>query len=346
MERILRPERLECEPNSATAAKEWTHWIRTFENFLAVLTTPGEGEIDKLSVLTNFVSPIIYEAISECTSYAEALEILKGLYLKPTNEIFARHRLATRKQNAGETLDEYLQALKVLSKDCNFKAVTAEQVRNDCIRDSFISGLYSQMIRQRLLENKTLDLQTMFDQARSLETAQKNSESYNYGEPRPNTSPTVSAAVCEDTLGPEPSRLTSANLSAKCYFCGYNKHPRSNCPAREESCRKCGKVGDFARMCRSSSNTNTQRKSTVSALFDNRPYMAAATSSTMSLSRSMTEIKVNGKTANCLVDSGSTDSFIHPSFVKKLKLTLKPAHYQLTWLRLHCHKNLYKRAKL
>ena len=51
MERILRPERLETDPNASNAAKEWAHWIRTFENFVEVLPTPSEGELDKLSIL-------------------------------------------------------------------------------------------------------------------------------------------------------------------------------------------------------------------------------------------------------------------------------------------------------
>ena len=68
--------------------------------------------------------------------------------------------------------------LKTFSKDCNFKSATAVQYRDESIRDAFITGLLSNSIRQRLLENKTLDLKTMFDQARSLESAMKSSESY------------------------------------------------------------------------------------------------------------------------------------------------------------------------
>ena len=48
----------------------------------------------------------------------------------------------------------------------------------EAIRDAFISGLQSSLIRQRLLENRTLDLATMFDQAMALDAAQKNSELY------------------------------------------------------------------------------------------------------------------------------------------------------------------------
>ncbi|CAB4039943.1 Hypothetical predicted protein, partial [Paramuricea clavata] len=92
------------------------------------------------------------------------------------NEIFARHKLATRKQQVGETLDEYLQELKLLSKDCNFCQVSAAQHRDEAVRDAFISGLRYGNIPQHLLENKTLGLQTAFEEARALDTAQKASE--------------------------------------------------------------------------------------------------------------------------------------------------------------------------
>ena len=159
MDKVLRPERLETDPNSSEASKEWLHWKRTFENFLTGL--PQEN-LNKLTVLANYVSPAIFQHIEECSDYAAAIEILQALFVKPQKEIFA-HLLATRRQQPNETLDEYLQALKTLSKDCNFKSVTAAQYTEESIRDAFITGLLSNSIRQRLLENKTLDLKTMFE---------------------------------------------------------------------------------------------------------------------------------------------------------------------------------------
>ncbi len=52
-------------------------------------------------------------------------------------------------------MDEFLQALKTLAKDCKFKDVTATVYRDESVRDA---GLQSGSIRQRLLENSTLDL--------------------------------------------------------------------------------------------------------------------------------------------------------------------------------------------
>ena len=175
MDRVLKPERFDSDPGTTSATLEWKHWFRTLENFLAAL--PEEG-LDKLGILINYVSPRVYETISECTTYEDAVAVLKNQYVKPLSEVFARHRLATRRQQEGETLDDFLRALRVLSRDCNFKAVTAAEHCEQSIRDAFINGLRSPSIRQRLLENKSLDLTVMFDQARVLESAQVNAESY------------------------------------------------------------------------------------------------------------------------------------------------------------------------
>ena len=170
---MLRPERFDTKPNAQDALKSWRHWLTTFENFVEAI--PDE-EVNKLNVLINYVSSEVYQLFYEATTHDEAINLLKSLYVKKPNEIFARHKLATRNQQPG---DEYLQELKILSKDCNFSDVTAYQYRDEAVRDAFITGLLSTNIRQRLLENKTLNLQTAFDQARALDIAQRSSETYN-----------------------------------------------------------------------------------------------------------------------------------------------------------------------
>ena len=110
--------------------------------------------------------------------------------------------------------------MKRLSKDCNFKSVSAEKNREDFIRDSFINGLQSKGIRQRLLENKTLDLKTAFDQARALEMAQNNSESYY----RPNVNLPISASASIESQLPRDNHIQEeplapvAAVNTKCFF--------------------------------------------------------------------------------------------------------------------------------
>ena len=74
--------------------------------------------------------------------------------MKPANEIFARHLLATRKQQSNETLDEFLQSLKILSRDCNFKNVDAVIYHDECV---YMIHLYPGLL-QTLLDNVYLKI--------------------------------------------------------------------------------------------------------------------------------------------------------------------------------------------
>ena len=263
------------------------HWLITFENFLTAL--PQQG-LNKLRVLVNYVSPDVYELIGEAETYEEAIDTLKALYVKTPNEILARHSLATRKQQMGESLDEYLQALKTLSKDCNFRQVTAVQYHDEAVRDAFISGLISSNIRQRLLENKTLDLQTAFDQARALDIAQKSSESYKLPF-MPTAASTRKPSEDNFQKGDNSDGTTLASTqSSKCFFCGFDVHPRSKCPARDSTCSNCQKKGHYKRVCRS----KRQGEPATAAL--NRPALATVQSvAVKTLSKACVDITINDK---------------------------------------------------
>uniref|UniRef100_A0A6P7GHB2 Uncharacterized protein LOC114342603 n=1 Tax=Diabrotica virgifera virgifera TaxID=50390 RepID=A0A6P7GHB2_DIAVI len=164
MEKYFRPDKLEADPNSQTAAKEFKHWYETFKNFLESNKSTEKSLEDK---------------DNEAKTYISAIKILEELYIKPANEIYARHVLATRKQQINESIDQYAQQLKLLAKNCNFKAVSSEENRNDYIRDAFINGLIQSYIRQRLLEFSSLSLDEALSKSRSLEDSQKQCDTYN-----------------------------------------------------------------------------------------------------------------------------------------------------------------------
>ena len=254
-------------------------------------------------------------------NYDDAIATLKALYIKPTNEVFARHLLATRRQQSGQSLDGYLQVLKTLSKDCNFQDVTAAVHRDEAVRDAFITGLQSNAIRQRLLENNTLDLDTMFTQARSLDTAPKSSESYTSSGPPPFPASAATSSPLPES-NPEgcvPEGTIAAVTGAKCYFCGYSKHPRYRCPARDATCKKCQKRGHFAKVCRSDPADGRSEHGRVTASV--YPTLTTVPSRTPpNLLKSSSEVTINGVSARALIDSCSTESFIHPRLVETLNL--------------------------
>ena len=153
---------------------------------------------------------------------------LDNAFLKPVNEVFTRHRPNICQQKVGESLEEFLQRLKTLSAECNFRAVTAAQNQEAAIRDAFIAGLSSGYIRQRLLEDAALELQAVFDKARSLDDAQRNVEIYSSrSEITPGT-----LAACETSSETEMhSELECLAVKRlQCFFCRRKRHAREDYP--------------------------------------------------------------------------------------------------------------------
>ncbi|XP_068205370.1 uncharacterized protein [Palaemon carinicauda] len=266
MERLLHPSRFDVDPDSAQAAKEWTHWLRTFTNFIEAvqLTTPT---LDKLVLLTNYVAPSVYDYISECETYENAEEVLTSLYVKPNNEIFARHLLATRRQT----------------------------------------------------------------QARTLEMAQKHSASYSSAE-------LVNAAVSamnreEESFSAENNSVSvsAATSSARCFFCGNNRHPRTQCPAKDAVCLKCKKQGHYAKVCRSVK----QASGSSSPKYSSAMLASIVGASPKCLEKSITPLKLNGSPVSALIDTGSSDSFVRHNLVDLNKLCLQSME-KSPWLMNPC----------
>jgi len=330
MSKALKPLRLDLDPNSPDAAKQWKHWKRTFDNFIEEC---GDTAPDRFRSIVNFISAEVFDYVEECTTYDAVIEILERLYVKTPNKIFARHDLATRKQQPGESLDEFLEELKKLSKHCGFTAVTAETYRSEMIRDSFINGLTSSYIRQRLLENSELSLDRAYDIARTLHTAQKNSELYIQQSPQiiPGN---VAAASAKDQstshINPDQESLAAVRkqspVKKSCYFCGGFLHAnRASCPARDAVCHNCSKKGHFAKVCQSAKKT-----ATVNAIY--KPSLCTITAACPSdLKHASISVKINDKVSmTALIDSCSSDNFISEDAFKKLQIPAHPSSRKVT----------------
>lgn len=229
MERLFKPKELNLEPNTPVAADVWQHWYETFENFVSVI----DPTVDKLKLLKNHVSSSVYQIIYYDKTYDDAIESLKKAYMKPKNEIFARHLLLNCKQLNGQNIDSFMQKLRNLAKDCSFRPVTAEQQRDMYIREAFITGLNSHIIRQRLLEKITLNLSDAYEEARRLEYANSIAMEYSPLHENPcgatnsaNSSREFSSPANEQVSGQELSAATSL----KCFFLRQPKAYKNKMP--------------------------------------------------------------------------------------------------------------------
>ena len=319
MDKALRPDRFDVDPNSQSAAKQWKHWLFSFKHYLSSVKA---SESEKFIVLANHVSPDIFEYIADCSSFDDAITILEKMYIKPVNIIYARHILTTCRQESGQTLEQFLNKLKLLAKDCCFKAVTADEYLKETIRDAFIRGIQSKEIRKRLLEFDTLDLDKAFSCARTLESAE--TQSFSYMNPQNHGSDAFAVqSICDaksdDFESSHESKLAATTV--KCYFCGFSKHPRSKCPAREATCKKCNKVGHFQRVCQSVAND----KRFVSSL-----CTTSSAALPNSLSQAIVKLTVNNIPLHALIDTGSSDNYISASTARKHSFHIHPSSMSIT----------------
>ncbi|CAH0729642.1 unnamed protein product, partial [Brenthis ino] len=305
----------------------------------------------KYKLLVNHISPSIFNFIQACTTYVDAMTTLSTTYEKQKNIILARHRLATRKQQPGETLAEYSRSLAILARECHFKAVTANEHQNETVRSTFIAGILCQKIRERLLEKSTMSLEETLNLATSSETAENTSRLLTVSSPS-------TSAVPVNTISETQASQPQLNLAAskpqnfhhsrptqsdrRCFFCGGNVHKRIKCPANNAQCQLCSKKGHFATVCRSSRpgqhtvNVITMDDDDVTQpqVTDSHLSMISAAAPS-SLRKATIPITLNNYQADALLDTGSSISFIDKNTALTMNLKRKPCRQAITLASLN-----------
>jgi len=139
MDKCLRPQVFSAEADTADGARRWQYWKRMLENYLRRIDNISAQ--DKLDVLISLLDASVYTYIRERASYQEAIDCLENIYVKPVNEVYARHKLNTCRQKS----EEYrlsANSISVLSVDSAAACNTSEEnsVSNSGVRRKFSWG--------------------------------------------------------------------------------------------------------------------------------------------------------------------------------------------------------------
>ena len=165
-------------------------------------------------------------------SFAEITKTLSE-HFKPKRIIIAeRYKFHERKQEIGESVNDFVAAIKKLSLHCEFGYFL-----NDALRDKLVCGIADIKVRKRLLVERDLTFEKATQIANAIEGAEMESRRMDAGK----------KFKVENEA--EVFKLESRKL--KCYRCDDETHLAIKCRFKNTICNKCNRAGHIARACRS-----------------------------------------------------------------------------------------------
>lgn len=246
------------------------------------------------------------------SSIIEILEICGDKLRPQRQELQFRKKLLTRRQQHGESAQQFLCELRSSYRDSGYGEFISRDV---LLRDLLVAGMESDDGRRLLYQrdstklslDETLMLISSFENGTtaasdSMVCAIKNN---NHREQRPNT----------------------GNFASKsqCIFCGGSRHPRSNCPASAQRCHKCHKQGHFARVCR-----GTRQLAAISTPVSDDEPPATGPEPVVSVingfrpQRKWITAIINGHEVRMLLDTGSDITVLSEAVARYCNLRSKP----------------------
>jgi len=194
-------------------------------------------------------------------SYAAVVKKFDEHFGVRKNVIYERAKFNTRRQQPGETGDQYILALYTLAESCSYS--TRAQMEQE-IRDRLVVGIRDVQLSKKLQLDPTLDLDKAKKLIRQTEAVQEQTKKLagaSPGDSRENP-------VVVDAMSGRGSHAPSKNFrrrhqqhshqqsrqpkqSSQCTRCGKKpSHPRAECPANDATCHRCSKRGHFSSQCR------------------------------------------------------------------------------------------------
>lgn len=307
----------------------WRRWIRMFETFMVASGASEFSPDRKKSLLLYSLGRegqrLVYASNSEekiaATKYEEILELLAIQFMPKVNVVAERFKFRKREQFPGESVDNYVAALRELASTCNFKSM-----ENEMIRDQFIEKTAHQRIRERLLL-ETYSLDKAIEIARQLESGMKEAKLLSESK--------VEIPDCTESIQVVSSKNSLGKVNQKCFCCGLGGHfaKNPNCPALNAVCRKCNKKGHFERVCRSVSQI--RRISTTANNEDmdkfSSPQILKVGDQPNKMPYLNCQVLVNGKPLFMVIDTGAAVSILNEKLYKRhfSEFKLQPATVNL-----------------
>lgn len=271
MEHARPPPELSLEGSPVGRADAWKRWKTQFKLFLKASGVHKEEIGVQASLLINLIGPEGFDVYETFTYETETDKDDVNVLIKKYDEYFgvkhnitlARYNFFTRNQEIGESISQYVTALKLLCKNCEFKIL-----EDELMRDRIVCGIKNAVVRDRLLRTEDLTLEKAIKICQVNEISNDNNRVL---EARGGSPVCVNAVGVQGGLrgsgggrgrwrgrrgrgAQAPRRPPPAHANVQCPRCGGQCSEYNQCPAISVQCYVCENYGHFARMCKVKKN--------------------------------------------------------------------------------------------
>ncbi|KAL1277069.1 hypothetical protein QQF64_023742 [Cirrhinus molitorella] len=303
-------------PCSGEPAIPFVTWRKIFENYLLAINATGSSWPDarKRAVLLHSLGTegqrLFYTLPDTGTTFEHAMTAIEHHFPPKVNVVVARHRFRQHSQRADETIPQFMSALRELATSCAYADMESEMLRDQLVKRS-----YAPSVRDRLLLEPSLTLDSAVTIACQVEQALSNSDILTAQNSVHAVASNPFRHRKKSTPRLKPVADTTQRVSHECYRCGAKNHlaNAANCPAAHAKCRTCGKTGHFSKVCRSSKDVREVVPDVVVLLTD------AMNTSEDKLKCSICVTTSNGLSVETelVVDTGSSVSILPETVYKR-----------------------------
>ncbi|XP_029054611.2 uncharacterized protein K02A2.6-like [Osmia bicornis bicornis] len=224
----LEPFRME-----GNAAANWKRFKRQFDNYITAFYD-SVAEKRKIAILLHAGGEEINEIYASFALESPELQVVIGhfdeYFLPQTNVTYERFVFLNRKQQQEESHEQFMVALKNLSKTCQFGAL-----KEELIKDIFVSGISDKGLQEKLLRTEMLDIKKAMEICRTRAVVAEHVKTMH-----------IKEEAMEMTVDTVKKRAPGKKIT--CRYCGYT-HEWGRCPAYGKVCSHCQKRNHFAKVC-------------------------------------------------------------------------------------------------
>ncbi|KAF6215542.1 hypothetical protein GE061_010298 [Apolygus lucorum] len=314
--------------NDSNMTIRWKQWLKRFEWFAEATNLYKKSSKKQIAT---FMATIGEDALTIYDSFGidnddvgliEIKEHFTNYFVKKLNIIYERFLFNNISQADGETFNDFLTNVQNQANKCDYGSI-----KDNLVRDRLVCGIFSNDTREKLFEAEDLTLDKCIRMCRSAEEIRcqmskmsGNGRVVNYIKRPPNLSSSNNKPVTDDTF--------------LCSRCG-TRHGRRSCPAYQNKCAKCGRLGHVPAMCRSRAaetkavktlsldETNSFEQVNSLKLSKDQVFLVNSLASSTS-SRDWTEqlILPKGNKVMLKLDTGAQCNVINEKIANKSRLTI------------------------